>query len=119
MKFFICTFDSILLGIPSDRIERIIPVNEAQDTALTVSIPDMFRLKDRASVHALVLKAPVDNTVFLVPRIENELEIPEENIQCLPQTLSEMIIFCNGVYFTDTTMILTLDPDKLLENIAL
>ena len=122
MKYFICAMDSILLGIPAERTERIIPADEAGDS---ISLSALLRLKDQAAPHGLVLKgaqgspsapdAPDAQAVLLTPRIEDELEIPDEDIHRLPETLAEMLPCFRGAHFTDRSVILILDPEKLLE----
>ena len=134
MKYFICNLEMInnnttgYLGIPAEKTERIISVNrvqtvvyetENQDTF--ISLPVLFQLKDRTTVHGLVLKpeaacgcgcGPV-KTILITPRINTEIEIPQENIHRLPESMTEMLVFFTGVCFDDKNMILILDPEKL------
>ena len=53
--------------------------------------------------------------MLLSPKIDVDLEIPEENIHALPGALQESYKFLRGVYFSNNNMILILDPDKLAE----
>ena len=141
MKYFICALDKIdctpasnqqvWLAIPAERIERVIAAGhiqtavyetksrESETGSAYISLPALFRLKDRAAPHGLVLKgsAPPE-TVLLMPRIENELEIPEENIQALPKVIDEMYVYFRGVFFEGEKMILILDPEKLTEGLG-
>ena len=113
--------DSIKLGIPAEQTERIISVNHMQTTThetenqeTFISLPALFRLKDINAPHGLVLKSdsPVKK-VLLTPRIENELEIPEDMIHPLPESLAEMLRYFSGAYVTDHNVILILNPDIL------
>jgi len=132
MKYFICAIDNISLGIPARWVERIIPVTRAQSVIYEtedgegfVSLPVLFKLKDAAVYHGLILspKIPLPrrgkSTVLLTPKIDIELDIPEENIYPLTSALSGMNRYFGGVCFTDRNMALLLDPQKLIENIAL
>jgi len=128
MKYFVCVLDRIGVGFPTEPVERIIPAERAQTSVyerqgqeVFFSLPALFQLKDAVSVHGLVLKAralPGDDmaiadgtvrTVLLTPRIENELEIPEEDIHRLPQALAGAYTYFKGVYFTPGHLPL---PDK-------
>ena len=130
MKYFICNLDMInnnttgYLGIPAEKTERIIPVNRVQTVVYETenqeaffSLPVLFQLKDRTTVHGLVLKPEAScgmvKTILMTPRINTEIEIPEENIHRLPESMTETLVFFRGVCFDDKNMILILDPEKL------
>ena len=131
MKYFICNIDNINLGIPAEWTERIISSNRTQtavyeessyeETSIGayISIPALLQLKETSAPHGLVFKSadPV-KTVLLTPKIEIELEIPQESIHRLPLALTEKLAFFSGVYFTGESVILILDPEKLLESIT-
>jgi hypothetical protein len=130
VKYFICTLDKVNLGIPAELTDRIIPVSRVQ-TAVTesenqevfISLPALFQLKEIAAPHGVVLKAnaggskpaAVVTTTLLTPRIDIELEIPEENIHRLPEALADMRYF-SGAYFNGPHLILILNPEKLMES---
>ena len=121
MRCFICTLDKINLGIPAERTERIIPVarvqtavHETENQELFISLPALLRQKDAAAPHGVVLK-PADGpvkTVLLTPKIDIDMEIPEESIHQLPQALSGLSCF-RGAYFNNQGLYLILDPEKL------
>ena len=123
MKYFTCSLDNISLGIPADLIERIIPVNRSQTTVYEtendeafISIPALFRLKDSTAPHGLVLKSQNPfKTVLLSPKIDIELEIPEEDIRTLPKALAEIFFFCKTVCFKGQDLVLILAPEKIME----
>ncbi|MCL2008014.1 MAG: hypothetical protein FWG77_08020 [Treponema sp.] len=117
MKYFISTLlgsdsgtGNCLLGIPSESTERIIQAE--QNDEVFISIPALLKLKDKTTHHALVLKS---KKVLLLPKIDVELEIPEEEIQVLPKTVAELFNYFRGVYLGQS-MILILDPEKLPEH---
>ena len=125
MKYFICALDgmqrnsAIYLGISAEQTERIIPAGEIQADEAAISLPELFQLKDRNAPHGLILKpACAVKTVLLAPRIEDEMEIAEESIHQLPQALSAMHQYFRGAYFTGNSLILILDPEKLVEGLA-
>ena len=126
MKYFICTMETsgtespenCLLAIPLEQTERIIStsrvqaaVYETENGKAIVSIPALLKLKDQSTPHELLLKS---GATLLLPRIDVELEISEEEIKQLPKTLELMFGYFRGVYF-NSNMILILEPEKLLE----
>jgi hypothetical protein len=132
MKYFICALDKVHLGIPAERTERIIPVTrpqtavyETENHETFISLPALFQLKDASAPHGLVLKTSCTEkespaaiqTVLLTPRIDIDLEIPEEKIHRLPETLSPLFHYFRGAYFDGQNMILILDTEKLKEGI--
>ena len=129
MNYFICALDKVKLGIPADKTERIIPLTrlqtniiESENQETFISIPVLFRQKETAAPHGLVLK-PVkaaglpSKIILLAPRIDVDIEIPEENIHPLPEALDGLSAFLKGACFTGPDMILILDPEKLLESL--
>jgi len=131
MKYFICTLDSrdgntTSLGIPASHTEQIIPTRpeflvepkadkETKDTYL--SIPSLFKLKDPSAPHGLVLKGPGPGSiVLLVPRIEVEREIPDQDIHSLPQGLEQMLDLCRGASLSPQGLVLILDSEKFMES---
>jgi hypothetical protein len=131
MKYFICALydkgsssENCLLGIPAEHTERIIPVDRAEasifkteNNEVFISIPALFKLKDPFTPHGLILKSTRQNvkTTLLLPKIDLELEIPEEEIHLLPRTLNETLKYFRGVYFT-SNMILILNPIILMDH---
>ena len=129
MKYFICALDgkhwnsTSYLGIPAEQTERLIPADRTQTVVYEtdneeafILLPALFDLKDRDAPHGLILKnAPRIKTILLSPRIENEMEIPPQEIHQLPDALSAMHTYFTGIFFTDDKVILILDPEKLLE----
>ena len=133
MKYFICALDNIYLGIPTGQIQRVMPVTriqtsvfETENDDVFISIPALLCPKDAACTHSpphgLVLKSAAcsrpGRTILLAPRIDIDLEIPEENIRRLPEAFVGVFSFFRGACFTDDSykMILILDPEKLAAN---
>ena len=127
MKYFICAMDEVYLGIPADKTERVIPANRAQSSVYEteneeafISVPILLKLKSKTAAHGIVLKK--SKTVLLVPKIDIDMEIPEDKIFALPEALSGLSAYFRGACFTvdcklwpgkDQNVILILDPDKL------
>ena len=135
MKCFICSLGGINFGVPSEQTERIIPVNRSQTSVCEtenqetfISLPALFRQTDAAAPHGLVLKTggkstaaglPV-KTILLTPKIDIELEIPEEHIHRLPQVFAGLFSCFRGACFTggSPNMILILNPERLTESLS-
>ena len=129
LKYFICALGKINIGIPSEKTERIIPVTRIQNSVretenqeVFISLPVLLRQKETAAPHGIVLKPlasqPPDasaRTTLLTPKIDAELEIPEENIRSLPRVMGGSYRYFRGAYCTDKNVILILNPHKLLE----
>ena len=129
LKYFVCALAKINLGIPAEQTERIIQVTRSQDQAyenengaVFISLPAMFKQKDPAP-HGIVLKPSVwksfpdkkfEKATLLTPKIDSELEIPEEEIHSLPRVMSGMYGHFRGAYCTGQTVILILAPEKLM-----
>ena len=131
MKYFICSADEMNLAIPAERTERVIPVSRSQpslcetgNNEVFISIPVLLKLKDIAAPHGIVLKPHASKsadehakTVLLVPKIDIDLEIPEEKINMLPDALGGLSRYFRGAFFTDKNVILVLDPESLVKEI--
>ena len=125
--------------IPVTRVQTALYETEGQETY--ISLPVLFRQKDCNVPHGVVLKdeavmnssladdgssagagSSVDaggivKTVLLTPRIEKDLEIPEENIHGLPEALNGLLRYFKGACFNGNSMILILNSKKITENI--
>jgi len=131
MKYFICALNMVNLGFPAEQTERIIPVNRVQTNIMEyenqeffISIPALFGQNEISVPHGIVLKAGTPKTVLLTPKIDIDLEIPEEKIHELPKSFSGVFSFCKGVCFAENknessadngNIILILNPMKLRE----
>jgi hypothetical protein len=127
LKYFICALGKVNAGIPAQRTERIVSVTRTQDAVyetenqeVFISLPALLRQKDRAAPHGIILKpgespAKTARTTLLTPRIDAELEIPEDKIQNLPKAMGGAYKYFRGAYCIGKNVILVLDPDKLLE----
>ena len=121
------------MGIPAEQTERIVPVTREQTSIIEsenqetfISLPALFRQKDITAPHGLILKAaekspaagPLAKTMLLTPRIDIELEIPEENIRRLPEVFTGLFSCFRGICFTNSeNMVLILDLKKLTESL--
>jgi len=136
----------INLGIPAEQTERIIKVSRAQTNVYEsgnrssgaeasgaessgareafISLPALFRQED-AVFHGLVLKGGGEvpaadgrtKTILLMPKIDVDMEIPEDAIHRLPETFVGVFSFFTGAYFDEggKNLILILNPKKLTE----
>ena len=128
MRYFICALDGICLGIPAEKTERIIPVIREQTAVYEteggeayVSLPALFRLKDTATPHGVALKQTAEGgaakTVLLTPPIDIDVEIPDDEIQNLPDVFGGLFGCFTGAYFIKETVILLLNTDTLIETL--
>jgi len=131
LKYFICALGGINLGIPAGKTERIISVTRMQDAVcetenqeVFISLPALLRQKDRSAPHGIVLKPlflgprPLNTTktILLTPKIDAELDIPEENIHGLPRAMGGAYRYFRGAYCNEKNVILILNPEKILED---
>jgi len=138
MKYFICTLgssdeaqqdqdshqDTVQLGIPTIHTERIIPVKKTQagepeSEGASVSLPVLFQQKNTDTPHGIVLRSDhAAKTVLLTPRIERDLEVPEESIHQLPGVFDGLSKYFKGVYFDKENLIYILNTEKFAEGIT-
>jgi len=133
VKYFICALGSALgkinIGIPAEMTERIIAVTRIQDAVcetenqeVFISLPALMRQKETAAPHGILLKPPahasksVNATTLLTPKIDAEMEIPEEDIHSLPKAMDGIYRHFRGAYCTGKNVILILNPEKILED---
>ena len=126
MKYFICTLETdnnaaVYMGFPAEKTEQIISISRVQTSVCEtenretfISIPVLFQLKDKTTPHGLVLRNPL-RTILLTPKINTEMDIPEESIHRLPESLTGMLKFFRGLCFDGKNLILIFDPDKLAD----
>ena len=131
MKYFICNPETnspltgiSLLAIPSEKIEKIYAsqremkeITEEEDGEVFFSIPLLLKLKNNLPSHALKIKKNIlkENLVLLCPKVDLEIDIPDENIHPLPYTMSKMNFFSNAC-FLENKLYLILEIEKLLEH---
>ena len=127
MKYFLCMFGTVYLGIPSERTERVISVFRKQSSVceienqdVIISLPLLFGRADLSAPHGIVLKTDNEKRtpVLLAPPLDIDLEIPEENIFTVPKTFEKMLRYCNGACFINKDqkerLVLTLSIEKIL-----
>ena len=119
----------INVGIPAEMTERIISVTriqgavrETENQEVFISLPALLKQKETAAPHGIVLKPvsqPPDapKTILLTPKIDAETEIPEEGIHSLPRAMDGMYRYFRGAYCTEKSVILILNPQKIIEDI--
>jgi len=113
----------IRFGIPAESTDRIIQLSRTQnspceitDNDAYISLPAMFR-QNFSTPHGLILKltvSPGKKITLLTPKIEKDMEIPEDNIHELPAMLSGPFVYFKGVFFNEDKPVFILDPEKLI-----
>ncbi|MDR2662876.1 MAG: hypothetical protein LBC31_07775 [Treponema sp.] len=125
MKFFICSLEGILLGIPAEDTERIIPAPRVQTKLFEtdqegwyISLPALFN-KSFPAPHGVILKTgdPSRRLVLLVPRIDTDLDIPGDKIRGLPAALVGAFPCFREACFLGEDLILLLRTEKLVESL--
>jgi chemotaxis signal transduction protein len=100
-------------------------VRETENQELFISLPALLRQKETAAPYGIILKPLVlesqpsnasAKTTLLTPKIDAEMEIPEEDIHSLPKVMDGMYRHFRGAYCTGQNVILILNPQKLLED---
>jgi len=127
MRYFICTLETpaIQLGIPAEHTERIIPITRIQSTEyetenkeVFVSLPVLLKQKNKNTPHGIIIKvAHTSKTILLTPRIDIDMEIPEENIHQLSSTFVGLSRYFRGACFDKENLILILNTEKIMEGI--
>ena len=127
MRYFICALENhtIQLAIPAEHTERIIPVTrtqnaeyETENKEVFVSLPALLKQKNISAPHGIVIKAAhISKTILLTPKIDIDLEIPEENIRQLPNTFIGLSQYFRGACFDKENLILILNTEKIMEGI--
>jgi hypothetical protein len=125
MKFFICSLEGVLLGIPAGDTERIIPSPRVQNTLCEtdtggtyISLPALFK-KSLSTPHGMIVKTmDLQRTlILLVPRIDTDLDIPGDKIRSLPAVLAGAFPCFRETCFIEKDMILLLNTEKLVQMI--
>ena len=129
MKYFLCAFNTIYLGILSERTERVISVSRKQSCVYEtegndafISLPHLFERADLPAPHGIILKAKNEEkkTILLAPPLDIDLEIPEEDIFSVPKVLGGKLLYFRGACFIkknqEECLILILDMEKLKED---
>ena len=131
MKYFLCAFDRIFLAIPSDCAERIIPVSEIplppiEDGSsgvgkreLLISLPHLFGRPEFPAPHGIVLKSEIarKKAILLVPPIDVDIDIAQNEIHSIPISIGRVLSFCEGIFFIvknqEERLVLTLRIESL------
>jgi len=117
----------IRFGIPAESTDHIIQLSKTQnsifettDNEVLISLPALFK-QYITTPHGLVIKFSVSSDdrkiTLLTPKIEKDMEIPDENIHHLPQIFLGPFVFFKGVYFNDGKPVFIINTEKLKESI--
>jgi hypothetical protein len=122
MRFFLCSLDGIILGLPSENIAKITAAPRTQ-TALCeteggmsfISLPVLLG-KDTPAPHGMEIKGAggPEPVVLLVPRIDTDLDISAGDIKALPESIKKNLRCFAGAVFTEKDLILLVDMKELL-----
>jgi hypothetical protein len=119
------------VGIPVDTVDSLMVygkeagaliLRDKSSADIYFSLPLFFGARREALRHGIILKgsAGADGRhVLLVPVVEREEDIPEEEIHTMPGILADIgrVSFISGIRFTDSAMTLFIDPAKFINNI--
>ncbi|MDR1031475.1 MAG: hypothetical protein LBL76_11470 [Treponema sp.] len=145
MRTFLCGFEGIFLGVPSECVAEIIQVSGDMHAMIEgkphkgqvfFSLPRFFCRADLPTPHGIRLKplaypealvkvlgtytgTEAPGVVLVTPPVETEVDIPPEAIQQLPDflRLPGSLPFLRGVSFTGATMTAFIDPVLLISRI--
>jgi hypothetical protein len=142
MRTFLCGFEGIFLGVPSECVAEIVQVSEDMHAMIEsnphkgqvfFSVPRFFCRADLPTPHGIRLKplaysdalvkvlrsytgTEAPGVVLATPPVETEEDILPEAILQLPDflRLPGSLPFLRGVSFTGTTMTAFIDPVLLI-----
>jgi hypothetical protein len=128
MKYFLCAFDSVYLGIQSNRVERVVSVSVTRphcgstgENDVFIPLPPLFGRADLSAPHGIVLKPQDSNPkiTLIAPPLDIDVEIPEESVFAIPQSLTGFMRHLSGACFfkkdREERLVLILDLEKLTE----
>jgi len=129
MRYFICALDAsnmIRFGIPAESTGHIIQISRSQssfvenaDNDVFVSLPALFK-QSFTTPHGVVLKlenSSEKKVILLTPKIEKDIEIPDNKVRALPKVFSGPFVFFNGMFFSDDNPVFIFNPKKLTERV--
>ncbi|MDR1986464.1 MAG: hypothetical protein LBP88_05765 [Treponema sp.] len=142
MRNFLCAFERIFLGIPSECVAEILQAPQDLHAMIEtnpnrgevfLSLPRLFCRADVPAPHGIRLKPlaypetqvralqeytklEVPRIVLVTPAVETEADIPPEAIRELPGVIGLLgrLSFLRGVSFTGTKMTAFIDPVLLV-----
>jgi hypothetical protein len=128
MKYFLCAFDAVYLGIQSNRVERVVSVSATQahgdsteENDTHISLPPLLGRADLPAPHGIILKPQSDKRkiTLLAPPLDIDVEIPDESVFAVPHALKDFLRYLSGACFfkkdKEERLVLILDLEKLTE----
>ena len=126
MRYFLCGFNTVYLGISSEHTERIVSISRKQSSVfetekqdIYISLPLLLGRTDISAPHGIVLKTTNEERkiILLAPPLDIDLEIPEEDIFGIPKALGGKLPYFSGACFIRKDqgehLIFILDTEKL------
>jgi hypothetical protein len=133
MKYFLCTFDAVFLGIQSNRVERVISnsvsaaqalANSTGDNDAHISLPSLLGRADLSAPHGIILKpqSGKKKITLLAPPLDIDVEIPDESVFAIPHALKGFMRYLSGACYIkkdrEERLVLILDLEKLTEELT-
>jgi hypothetical protein len=128
MKYFLCAFDAVYLGIQSNRVERVVSGSATQaygdstgENDALIPLPSLLGRADLSAPHGIVLKpqSGKKKITLLAPPLDIDVEIPEESVYAVPQALKGYMRYLSGACFfkkdREERLVLIIDLEKLTE----
>jgi chemotaxis signal transduction protein len=130
VKYFLCAFDAVYLGIQANRVERVISISvsatqaqggSAGENDAHIHLPSLLGRGDLPAPHGIVLK-PLSGKrkiTLLAPPLDIDVEIPDESVFAVPHALKGFLRYLSGACFfkkdREERLVLILDLEKLTE----
>jgi hypothetical protein len=137
MRFFVCPFGSINIGIPVEAAEALMVYGREAEAAILrdeesskvfFSLPRFFNIEGGILRHGIILKVPGSisgdsgtGRILLVPVVQQEVDIPGEEIQEMPGIVANIldgmggVSFITGIRFEESTVTLFINPERLVD----
>jgi hypothetical protein len=124
MRYFVCAFANLQIGIPAESMKRIISLEQdsgrgrSMDAEVYISLAALCGQKETEAQHGLVLKSNRPSAVVLLaPKVKTDMELPDAEMRAFPRVLAGFLRYFRGAFLSDSGMILVLDPETIIKDI--
>jgi len=124
MRYFIFPVENIYIAVSADKVKRFISHNSEESSdndKIKIIVNTIFgklhNTDNKFFSHDIVLKQKTndDKTLILVtPPVERDIEVSENQIQNLPESLTGVYSSFNGLYFDKQNIIFFLNLEKMI-----